>query len=268
MKSVLLLCFLVYVFSDANHEESPTFIQRNTLIKGMAGGNKGQCFVGEVYRSGPASSLQDIQFHLDIRPKCQSPSQLNGFQRKQGERVPPTYCELNPISTEFTNTLTQLTVLLVRGESGFVPQCSNVAATLNSLAGTQVTPTSNPVPFIYNALTGPCGGASCYNPLYQYPSDVIWAKTFYPDDMSKVVGVDHSGVERYISNYISTEDATWKGLNLDEGDSIYFIVAGDSNWNTFSTYGGYQFNGHFNHRLDPRTEKNFVREEASKWHKK
>lgn len=239
-KHFALLCLLVAVAyaNDANTEDSNTFVKRNTLFKGqLQGGLPGTCWMGNVYQSGPAARLDHIQFHIDLRPKCQI------------ENAQP--CNL-PIPTTFTGgnggTLTSLAVLLVRIQSGMLPSCSDIAPLLSTLAGPQ--PNTNQINCFVNGGSGlACPGPNYYNPLYRYVDNLIWAKTFYPDDVIKVAGQNFEGVNRYIANYNSKEDPDFKPLNLDEGDSIFALVAYSSNWAQFQSFGGFLLNGHFNHKL-------------------
>lgn len=190
-----------------------TFLSSNLYLGGRAKANV--LFKGKVFQAATSTRISKLQLNLNFKPYC-----------TEGE-----VCTI-PKTCTGTCTIGAMSVLLVVARAGYDPDTSAISPA----TGNNLTPNS-----FFN--TDSVDYVSSSGPLYQFPNDVVYAKTFHLDNE-----VTHA-YGSYELDYCSSGDGRVKELKLLAGDRIFLLVYYTTNYGTFQAHSRMLFNGNFNWEL-------------------
>lgn len=190
-----------------------TFLSSNLYLGGQV--KSSVLFKGKVFQAATSTRMSKLQLNLNIKPYC-----------NEGQN-----CTIPKTCTSFC-TIGAMSVLLVVARAGYDPDRYAISPS----TGSNLNP-----PNFFN--TDSVDYVSLSGPLYQFPNDVIYAKTFHLDNE-----VTHA-YGSYELNYCSSSDERVKEIKLGVGDRIFLLVYYTTNYGPFQTHSRMLFNGNFNWEL-------------------
>lgn len=190
-----------------------TFLTSNLYLAGQT--RSSVLFKGKVFQATTSTRISKLQLNLNIKTYCNGGQDCN---------IPKT-CTFN--GGGGICTIGAMSVLLVVARAGYDPHVSAISPA----TGNNLTPNIffNTETMDYVSLSGP---------LYQFPNDVIYAKTFHLDNENT-----------YELNYCNSIDERVKEIKLDAGDRIFLLIYYTTNYGPFQANSRMLFNGNFNWEL-------------------
>lgn len=190
-----------------------TFLSSNLYLGGRV--RPSVLFKGKLFQATTSTRISKLQLNLNFKPYC-----------NEGEN-----CSI-PKTCKSICTIGAMSVLLVVARAGYNPDISAISPA----TGNNLTPNSffDTVFVDYVLLSGP---------LYQFPNDVIYAKTFHLDNENT------NAYGSYELNYCNSIDERVKEIKLDAGDRIFLLVYYTTNYDQFHANSRMLFIGNFNWEL-------------------
>ena len=185
-----------------------TFLSSNLYLGGQV--KSFVLFKGKVFQAATSTRMSKLQLNLNIKPYC-----------NEGRN-----CTI-PKTCSGACTIGAMSVLLVVARAGYDPDRSAISPA----TGNTLTPHN-----FFN--TDSVDYVSSSGPLYQFPNDVIYAKTFHLDNGNT-----------YELNYCSGIDERMYEIKLGVGDRIFLLIYYTSNYSQFHANSRMLFIGNFNWEL-------------------